>query len=365
MQEDKKIPTLSHLTIMMGPHGLYQHATIVEPLLFEGYCTDDNARAVQMLIRLMPLVPSDELPTVQTFLKRCWKFLREAQIRPGYFYNFRSATGEWLPQGVEESEDMYARIIRALANVLVSSYCVECHSESSRMLIPLLERASEMQAPRFWAELLVALSGLPASMKNENTVRNLTKQGQNILAGIWRNNATKQWPWFEPNMTYANALLPHGLLAALGTGSDTAMEEILHASAAFLINTTITDGVFTPIGNKAWYSRGGKPSNYDQQAIEASTMLDFLIEYQAKYPNLVSYVNGVAPYLWFFGKNTNSVVMVDEKIGSCFDGLADTGANQNRGAESMLAYQWAEIRMREASPDIQQFAADQKALTAS
>ncbi len=61
---------LAHFGAMMGPQGLYQHATIRTPLLSEGYCTDDNARAIQMLVRLTPLVTPDQKPTVEDFFQR-------------------------------------------------------------------------------------------------------------------------------------------------------------------------------------------------------------------------------------------------------------------------------------------------------
>lgn len=341
---------LSHFNAMMGTYGLYQHAKYQTPLLSEGYCTDDNARAVQMLCHLTPLVSADEQLAIRELFQRCWEFIHQAQIEPGYFTNFRSVTGEWLPQGTAESEDMYARIIRALSEVLHSPDFSEYHAESSVMIEPLIKRASERHMPRFCAEYLIAT-------KDMSDTHAWAAQ---IILELWKKNSSPDWPWFEKRMTYANALLPHGLLSVLESGPDTEVETILHASAEFLINTTIKDGMFIPIGNNGWYSRGGKPSQYDQQAIEASTMLDFLIDYNQKYPSLVPYANVVAPYLWFFGNNTNSVVMADEKNGSCYDGLSTKGPNQNRGAESMLAYQWAEIRMREVSPQIQQFAEEQK-----
>lgn len=362
MQERNTTPTLpplrvdsllSHFTIMMGPHGLFQHATIREPLLSEGYCTDDNARAIQMLVRLTSLVSSNEKLKIREFFERCWQFLREAQIRPGYFYNFRDAKGKWLPQGTAESEDMYARIIRALAEVLRSSKYSNYHNEASTMLQPLRKRAADMRAPRFRAEYLIATE----DMLNADTKASLA------LVRLWEDNASNDWLWFEPTMTYANALFPHGLLCVLKNGLDEHMEAILHNSAQFLIHSTIRDGIFIPIGSNGWYPKGGKPSSDNQQAIEAGTMLDFLIDYQAAYPDKVHKEDIAAVYFWFFGKNTNEIVMADEETGACLDGIFLSGPNLNNGAESMLAYQWAEIRIREASQNIQQFVAAQKLLT--
>lgn len=343
---------LFHFQTMMGPYGLYQHATIREPLLSEGYCTDDNARAVQMLVRLMPLVALDERSIVQGLLARCWQFLQEAHISPGHFYNFRSAAGEWLPQGNTESEDMIARVIRACVEILHSEYCVHMYADTLGMLQGILQRADEMRAPRFWAEYLIAT-------KYADT--EILPKAASTLKELWEHTASVNWPWFEGSMTYANALFPHGMLVALQQQDDETGEEILHASAGFLIRTTIQGGIFVPIGSNGWYPKGAVPSKDNQQAIEAGTMLDFLIDYQAAYPDKVNREDIAAVYLWFFGKNTHSILMADEKTGACLDGIFQSGPNPNNGAESMLAYQWAEIRIREASEDIQQFVAQQKA----
>src|SRR3989344_343882 len=270
MQLQKEL--LDHFKAMMGPHGLYQHATIREPLLSEGYCTDDNARAMQMLVRLTPLISSDLKPIVQTLFQRCWDFICQAQIRPGYFTNFRSATGEWLPQGLVESEDMYARLIRALVEVMHSPAYAHYHAEAASMLEPLLTRASEMNAPRFWAEYLIATKDMP----------NSDPKALQTLVSLWEQNASEDWPWFESSMTYANALFPHGLLCALHKKNDEHTERILHQSARFVISSTIRNGIFIPIGSN--------------------------------------------------------------------------------GAESMLAYQWAEIRLYEASQGVQQYVVKQKSL---
>lgn len=343
---------LFHFGVMMGPYGLYQHATIREPLLSEGYCTDDNARAIQMLVRLTPLINPDQKPTIQELFQRCWGFICQAQIRPGYFYNFRSAAGEWLPQGATESEDMYARVIRALTEVLQSSQYSQYHVKASEMLNPLLARASAMNAPRFWAEYLIATKGTAES----------DPKALETIMGLWKQNASEDWQWFEPNMTYANALFPHGLLCALHAKNDEHIEHMLHQSARFLIDATIRNGVFIPIGSNGWYAKGGTPSADNQQAIEAGVMLDFMIDYQRAYPDRVQIKDIAAVYLWFFGKNTNNIIMADEKTGACLDGIFLTGPNMNNGAESMLAYQWAEIRLREASREVQQFVAKQKSL---
>jgi hypothetical protein len=49
---------------------------------------------------------------------------------------------------------------------------------------------------------------------------------------------------------------------------------------------------------------------------------------------------GIA-WSWYLGDNDRGVVMGDMSTGFCRDGITSQGANENRGAESLLAFQLA------------------------
>lgn len=349
---------LSHFTVMMGPFGLYQHATIREPLLSEGYCTDDNARAVMVLGRLLSLVSPKDTSVVRGLLLRCWEFVCEAELESGRYHNFRTSEGAWLE--TDESEDMYARLIRMLVEVLRNDQVSDLHSQAKSMLRPLLARASSMQAPRFWAECVIALADLSDDTGLGGRKESLLQQGREVLVRVWEMNSSPDWMWFEERMTYANALLPHGLMAAGIYTGDSVSEDILHKSAEFLIQTTIRDGIFIPIGSNGWYPKGKTPSRDNQQAIEAGTMFDFLLAYHDAFPDRLNIDIVAAPYLWFFGHNAGGVVMADESTGACLDGLFLHGVNPNYGAESMLAYQYAELLLQHAPAPIRRYIAEAK-----
>jgi hypothetical protein len=54
-------------------------------------------------------------------------------------------------------------------------------------------------------------------------------------------------------------------------------------------------------------------------------------------------------YAWFHGQNSLRQPVVDVQSGACCDGLQASGLNRNQGAESTLAYLWAELLYRESS----------------
>lgn len=342
--------SLRHFEKLMGPYGLYQHATKMEPNLAEGYCVDDNARAIIVLLAYLKQSPTEQ-DKAESFLASCFAFIKDAQHTPGMYYNFRDANGTWLTHDV--SEDMYARLARTYAYILSHDTNEGRKKESTHLLTTLFPTLQKLTAPRAQAETVIAIATLPQDfLASHPEYRALQKVHTTSLLALWQKESSPAWPWFQDTMTYANAILPHSMLAS----SSTEAEESLHASTSFLLQTTIQDNIFTPIGSVGWYPKGGTPSHNNQQAIEAGTMFDFLLEYHAKFPEKVSLEQVLAPYLWFFGRNTSNVVMADTALGACLDGLFVDHVNPNYGAESMLAYLWAELLIQK-TPVITQEAA--------
>lgn len=333
---------LTYLSALTGPFGLFQHAAGATPRLEEGYCTDDNARLLQLLAETgLRSELNGEL-----YLK-AWEFLCEAQTPAGLFRNFRAADGTWLDE--EGTQDTVARVARGLAAVMAHDSDRERTYEARDMLEKLLTHLEGFTAKRALAEGVIALTALPsdlASVASQATGHALWKR----LWESWQVAATSDWPWPERQLTYANALLPHGLLAGVLAFPEQAAAAMpaVHMSAQFLINETIRDGLFVPIGNEGWYRQKQERAMYDQQPIEAHTMFDFLLAYapQAALPLPVETI--AAPYLWFYGHNTRQTVMADREGGFAYDGLNADGPNQNQGAESQLAYLRSELLLKQA-----------------
>lgn len=351
--------SLKHFSRLMGLYGLYQHADTNNPLLSEGYCTDDNARAVQLLVQLVPLLAGAQRSEAEKFLVKCWEFVREAQTGPDSFINFRAADGQWLPRR-PESEDMYARVVRCLVAVMIHDRNGQRREEAGRMLDGLVERVEDLTAPRAWAETLIALSEQIEAGVAPSYAKGLQEKGYKILTDLWQRNASAAWPWFEPEMTYANALFLHGLLGLARQTKGNRQDKILEEGARFLITSTIRDNIFVPIGSDGWYAKGGQPSSNNQQPIEAGLMFDWLLDYQRLYHGRVANEQVAAPYLWFWGRNTGKAVLADSGEGASYDGLYDNGVNKNRGAESMLAYLGTEILLVKAPAGVRDYIEEEK-----
>jgi hypothetical protein len=219
-------------------------------------------------------------------------------------------------------------------------------------------------------------------------LENVARSAAERLVECYRRSQRPDWLWFESRMTYANAVLPHALFIAASCWPDKDFLDVAEASFDFLDCETTgcrkggrkgagnrlselpegvatkapdtsaaapsaaTEDFFWPIGNSDWYPRGEEKSPYDQQPVEAVTMAEAAL---AGY-TLLGNADGVGEkylaafrraYAWFHGRNSLRLPLADVGCGACYDGLQRSGANRNQGAESTLAYLWAELDHRE------------------
>jgi hypothetical protein len=160
-------------------------------------------------------------------------------------------------------------------------------------------------------------------------------------------------------MTYANAVLPHALFLAARRWPKEEFLQVAEASFALLDRETTAptpessshggvgqgegENVFWPVGNSGWYAHREDKAPYDQQPVEAATMAEaalaaFGLLGDEKYMTTFQRAHG-----WFHGQNSLRQPLVDVRCGACCDGLHPSGVNRNQGAESTLAYLWAEL----------------------
>ena len=169
---------------------------------------------------------------------------------------------------------------------------------------------------------------------------------QRLLECYFRSCRT-DWYWFESSLTYANAVLPHALFVAAQRWPDMGYLKVAEASFDFLDRATTAQNVFWPIGNTDWYPRGERKSLYDQQPVEAAMMADAALAAFGQTRDDKYLTIFCRAHDWFHGRNSLQVPLVDFRSGACFDGLEPSGVNRNQGAESTLAFLFAEVHRRE------------------
>ncbi|MGO8744986.1 MAG: hypothetical protein ACLQNE_03250 [Thermoguttaceae bacterium] len=330
---------LDHLDRMTDSTGLIQHAIYGIPRRESGYTTDDNARALRLCVRLWNRHSEEPmLRRVTTYLS----FLEYARGVGRGFHNFLSYERRWLD--AEGCGDCQGQAVRALAEVLGSSLPGSYRAVARELIEAVLPTLADLRSLRAQAYVVLAWGHLwSTEVEDIEPLESVAWSAARRLAECYRRALRPDWQWFESRMTYANAVLPHALFIAAKRWPKEDFLDIAQASFAFLDRQTTAEGVFWPVGNEGWYARGEEKAPYDQQPVEAVTMAEAA---QAALDLL-----GAEEYLaafrrahgWFHGRNSLKRPLVDVRCGACYDGLQASGVNCNQGAESTLAYLWAEM----------------------
>lgn len=334
---------LAHLDLMTDSTGLIQHAIYGVPRRESGYTTDDNARALRLCVRHWNRHHKQQmLRRVTTYLS----FLEYARGVGQGFHNFLSYERRWLD--LEGCGDCQGQAVRALAEVL-GSRLPRGHRALARELIDtVLPSLAELRSLRAQAYVVLAWGHLwSREIADIEPLKDVAWSAARRLVECFEQSAFTGWQWFESRMTYANAVLPHALFVAAKGWPKENFLEIAQASFAFLDQETTTDGVFCPIGNQGWYPCGGEKAQYDQQPVEAVTMMETAQAAMELHGNEGCLTIFQRAYGWFHGKNSMKQPLGDVRSGTCYDGLQATGVNRNQGAESTLAYLSAEMSNNE------------------
>ncbi len=321
---------LDHLVTLSDDVGVIQHAIESVPNRSTGYCTDDVARALIVVLARLRVVPSDD--RARRLASIYLAFLSDAQRDDGRFHNFMSYDRRWLDDvGTNDSngralwglgyavryagDDAWRRVAQRLfrRGLAALEWLEYPHAEAFAMLG--LGHAFETGAQRAYAAALRALA--------ERSVLRLEAV------------STHDWRWFEERMTYDVARLPEALLRAGTALGEAGFSESALSALSFYESVVLEDGIFVPIGNRGWYRHGGERARYDQQPLEASAMIDaelaaFDSTGDARHRTAARTAMG-----WYEGRNSEGIVM--EHRGGCYDGLSAGAANRNMGAESTLA----------------------------
>jgi glycosyltransferase involved in cell wall biosynthesis len=325
--------SLAHVQRLTDDTGIVQHAKYGIPNLKEGYCLDDNSRALIMALMAYQRNKSKE---AFDLLPIYLSYIHYMQRDDGNFRNFLSFSRQYLDE--VGSEDSFGRTIWALG------YLIGCAANNSyqefaielfRKSIPHFEALEHIRGK---ANTIIGICNyLKVFPTDEGMVQILVKMTTPLMEA-YKQHKTDDWDWFEDSMTYDNAILPLALLHSYEITGDEKVKKVALATMQFLDRLTLSNGYLSPVGNEGWYHRGGNFPVYDQQAIETMAMV--LMNFQAyqvfREPEYIEKM--FLSYRWFLGENSLRAPLYDHETKGCCDGLLPTGINRNQGAESTLAY---------------------------
>jgi hypothetical protein len=353
-----------HFNTLSDATGIMQHAIGRRPDPAHGYCTDDVARAL-----LVDLVHLPELgwQAVDVSVRRSLRFLVDAfDPALGRFRNCRGSDGRWLDS--TRSQDAHARAILALGELIARAP----QGTLRDVAIPLFERAlpgaSELNALRPRAAVLLGCDAAIRGGLGGETLRTYRMVANELRVSFDGRSLRSEWPWPEPVLTYENALPARALIIGGQRLGHVGMIRIGCRLLDWLIEAqTSPRGHLTPVGNHGWWRRDGARAQFDQQPIEATTLLlAAAAAYEATGEDRYRAVMEMA-YGWFLGANDVAARVAEPERGACHDGVTSSGVNENQGAESTLMWLIAleEIRSLRQRISVQSTAATSSSAIAS
>jgi glycosyltransferase involved in cell wall biosynthesis len=340
---------LDHLVRMTDSAGMLQHATSTIPNYAEGYCTDDNARALLLTVLLEQL--GQRTAQVHRLATTYAAFLNYAFDRARCrFRNFLGFDRRWLED--VGSDDCHGRTLWVLGACVGRSRRRDLQLWASQLFDLALPTIVETSSPRAWAFGLIGVclylqrfSGArPASQVRDT----LTER----LIDCLDKTGTDDWPWFEAVLSYDNAKLPHALIASGRSGGNPRALELGLQSLHWLVGQQKSPtGYFRPIGSNGFYGRDRERAQFDQQPIEAHATATACIEAYHASDDPAWLGESRVAFEWFLGGNDLGLDLYDAKSGGCCDGLQEDRLNMNQGAESTLAFLLAlgEMKLVESS----------------
>jgi len=325
--------SMAHIKRLTDDTGIVQHAKYGIPNLKEGYCLDDNSRALIMVIMAWQ---QNKSKTALELLPVYLSYIQYMQCDNGNFRNFLSFKREYLDE--VGSEDSFGRTIWALGYLINNAPNNSYKEFATELFVKSIPHFNKLEHLRGIANTMIGLSSfLKARPYDEQIIHELDQLAIPLQAA-YRANKEDQWSWFEQKMTYDNAILPLALLCHYETTQNQDSLAIGLESMEFLSSKTMDKGYLNPVGNDGWLLNGKEMALYDQQAIETMAMVllyfkAYEITLDLKYIRLM-YLS----YQWFLGENSLRLPLYDYETKGCGDGLQTFGVNRNQGAESTLAY---------------------------
>jgi hypothetical protein len=318
------VPMFAHLLGMTDDRGTFEHACFAEPRPEHGYCTDDMARVLVVTSR-----EPDPTPAVQRLACLALGFLTEAQSPAGAYRNRMNTAGRWTDEpGVE---DCWGRSVWGLGTAAAHTNAGWFRQSAVRQF----ERAAQ-QRSRWPRAMAFAALGAAELLTANPGHRAATELITDYANGIAEPNGDPAWPWPEPRLAYANAVLAEARIAAGVALDRPGLLQHGLALLAWLVEDQTAGGHLSPspAGGSGF---GDLRPAFDQQPIEVCTLADACAraaatDARAIWPDAV-----LAAAAWFLGANDSGHLMWDPETGGGFDGLLVDGVNRNQGAESTLA----------------------------
>jgi len=332
--------SLSYLRTLTDSTGVIQHGFHSVPNRRLGYTTDDNARALIVAAKQYERTGTrEDLDLVLIYLS----FLHYARAADNRFKDFMTYQRVFLDE--EGTEDCLGRALWACGYVSSSGVPENIRVVARKLFENSVVWAGDLESPRARAYSMLGMSEYLRA--NEDRTGLVSKAGalaDSLLVGL-NAHTDGDWIWYEPYLTYGNAIIALGMLVAGELTGRKKYKEAARRTIQFLTDTVIVDGRLEIIGNDGWYLRGGKRAWYDQQSIDAGyTVYLYALAHELLGDPAYRDLAHIA-HSWYFGNNRAGLWVYDAETGGCCDAVCPWGLNLNQGSEACVSFLLAQMAM--------------------
>lgn len=341
-------PGLAGVFAMTDATGMLQHAIGVVPDRRHGYCLDDNARAL-MLMNVAPM-PDDEraarAATFASFIQHAWN---PEQSR---FRNFMNFDRSWCEE--TGSEDANGRALWALGHTAERAPDADLQWWAQRWFDEAAPALLALSAPRAKAFAMLGAAAVLRSEGRHRVAERMLEEGGDLLHRLVAGSRRPDWAWFEAMLGYDNPRLSQALIeAGVARGRSEWVAAGLETLAWIAERQSADGDYFRPVGSET-FGHAHTVLPFDQQPLEAQAAIEAAATAFAVSRDPAWVDHAQMAYRWFLGANDRGVVLADPNSGRCRDGVTPRGANENCGAESILAFQLSHhalVRLLEMRPE--------------
>lgn len=329
---------LDYIKRLTDSFGMLQFANFTEPDKKSGYTLDDNCRALLLCSKYFLNNPQKEIRKLMNIYLNFIEYIN----KDNDFFNIVTVQKKLKEKN---REDSLGRLLMSLGYILnQKSLPKNILKRSFELWKKNLNHIDGLQSPRAIAFSIIGLSYFLENKRDMNLEKKIIKLSEKLYC-LYKKCSTDKWKWFENILSYSNAILPQALLRAYKITKNKFFFRIAEESLKFLLKKSFQKKVFSPIGQKGWFSKNSKLNSFDQQPEEVATLILCLIDFylvssKKKYKDYAFKI-----FEWFLGNNYLQQMLYDVNTGGCYDGLGKYSLNFNQGAESSVMYLLARLEM--------------------
>ena len=328
------VPGFAAVLAMSDSTGMLQHSIGIVPDRLHGYCLDDNVRALMLMNVAEGIDPIERQRLSQiyaSFIQHAWN------PEASGFRNFMRFDRSWCED--IGSEDSNGRALWALGHTVENSDDASMIYWARRWYETALPHCAGLGSPRAIAFSMLGAAAMLHAEPGHAASRAVLLEGAEFLHRLLDAERRPDWAWFEAVLGYDNPRLSQALIeAGLALGEERFTEAGLDSLGWIARQQIAAGGHFRPVGSDT-FGTDHTRLPFDQQPLEAQAAIEAAAAAYRADADPRWQQHAMAAWRWFFGANDRGVVLADLVTGRCRDGVTPRGANENCGAESILAFQ--------------------------